>query len=166
MKTRVTHRTIELYRGCDANTLDSRLSEQLVATPGCATTRYLLGCRAFDRGRPASAVRHMMVAHHADADLESAALLVFAGMNAVSRPGVPLLTVLLDTWVEFRRPQFDRYARERRLLTAFAARWEGPPTVSDLTRRLWRLPIQTLRSQIREALALKDAERYPLLLAV
>lgn len=166
MKRRVTNRMIELYRGCPAELLDRRLAEQAAEAPGCAATRYLLGCRALDRGRPASAVRHMMVAHHADPDLESAALLVFAGMNAVSRAGVPMLTVLLDTWVEFRRPQFDRYARERRLLSAFAAEWEGPPSVSDLTRRLWRLPIQVLRSQIREAVAVKDAARYPLLLAV
>ena len=138
---------------------------RLQAMPRCPISRYLLGCYCFDRGRPAPAVRHMMIAHHADPALESAALLVFAGLNWVSRRKVALLPVLLDTWEEFRRPEFDRHREERRLLDAFARPREALNGVSPLARRLWRLPIRTLRAQIREAVLSPTAPQYPLLLA-
>jgi hypothetical protein len=107
----------------------------------------------------------MMIAHHAQPDFESAALLVFAGLNWIGRRGAPLLPVLLDTWEEFRRPQFDRYPQERMLLDAFAEPAVGLERVSPLAQRLWRLPIAALRSQIHEALLSRDAELHPLLTA-
>lgn len=105
-----------------------------------------------------------MVAHHADAALQSAALLVFAGLNLTARRGAALLPVLLDTWEEFRRPQFDRFARERRLLDALA---EPPPseTLPPMARRLWRLPLRTLRAQIRQAVLSGDVAMFPMLSA-
>ena len=128
-------------------------------------TRYLLACHCFDRGRSAAAVRHMMVAHHAEPQFESAALLVFAGLNWVSRRGAVLLPVLLDTWEEFRRPEFDRRPRERTLLDAFARPEPDLHELSPLAPRLWRLPIHTLRAQIRQAALTRDAGLYPLLTA-
>jgi hypothetical protein len=141
------------------------LDRRLEAEPRCPITHYLLGCHGFDRGRPAPAVRHMMIAHHAEPALESAALLVFAGLNWVSRRTVALLPVLLDTWEEFRRPEFDRRRAERRLLDAFARPQDGLNGVSPLARRLWRLPIGTLRAQIRDAVLSPMATQYSLLLA-
>lgn len=144
----------------------SEVMEQRVASePRCAVTRYLLGCVCFDRGRAATAVRHMMVAHHAGPQLQSAALLAFAGLNWMTQRGAKLLPVLLDTWNEFRRPEFDRTRNERRVLDAFAERDPGLDHVSLLARRLWRLPILTLRAQIREVIMSKDAGLYPLLAA-
>ncbi len=108
----------------------------------------------------------MMLAHHAEPQLQSAALLAFAGLNWVSRRGALLLPVLLDTWEEFRRPDFDRYGRERALLDAFAAAPDpGLIHLPPLAGRLWRLPIATLRRQIREAVLSRDAAVYPLLAA-
>lgn len=141
------------------------LNERLRRMPRCAVARYVLACHCFDRGRPATAVRHMMIAHHAEPDFESAALLVFAGLSWVTREGTPLLAVLLDTWEEFRRPEFDRYPRERALLDGLAETLPGISSASALAQRLWRLPIQTLRSQIRQAVASSDMQTYPLLLA-
>lgn len=141
------------------------LSARLDRSPRCAVTRYLLACHCFDRDRPASAVRHMMVAHHCEPEFESAALLVFAGLSLVTREGTPLLRVLLDTWEEFRRPMFDRYPRERVLLDGVAEELPGLSQASRLAQRLWRLPIQTLRAQIRQAVASADVRGYPLLMA-
>lgn len=106
----------------------------------------------------------MMVAHHAEPQLESAGLLVFAGLNWVSRRSSPLLSVLLATWEEFRRPQFDRHRRERLLLDALAEPAEGLERVSELARRLWRVPIATLRRQLRAAVESRDEMRYSVLL--
>ncbi|MFH1747410.1 MAG: hypothetical protein ABIG44_10250 [Planctomycetota bacterium] len=153
------------YTRCPADRLAAQLEQRLLEEPRCPATRYLLACQCFDRGRTALAVRHMMIAHHAEPQFESAALLVFAGLNWIGAHGQDLLPVLLKTWEEFRRPEFDRRPKERILLDAFAERDPGLESVSPLARRLWRLPIQMLRSQIRAAVSSRDAGLYPLLIA-
>lgn len=131
--------------------------------PRCAIARYVAGCYLFDHNRPAQAVRSMMIAHHAEPAYESAALLVFAGLNWIAEPQRPLLDVLLGTWDQFRRPQFSRTAAERRLLDAFAA--PMPATrASELTVRLWRLPLATVRAQLSEAAREDASDAYPRLL--
>ncbi len=156
---------IQLYARHPADRLPALLADRLAADPRCPVTRFLLGCQGFDRGRVATAVRHMMVAHHSAPQLESAALLVFAGLNWLQRRGAPLLPVLLDTWDEFRRPEFDRLPLERRLLDAFAAPDPGLARVGPLAWRLWRLPMRTLRQQLTDALRSRDTVLYPLLTA-
>jgi hypothetical protein len=157
--------TIEAYTACSLTDRLRRLERQLAESPRCPVTRYLLGCQCFDQRQIAVGVRHMMVAHHAEPDLQSAALLVFAGLNWCSRKSAPLLPVLLQTWEEFRRPEFDQYGKERLLLSAFAEPGAGLDLVSQLAQRLWRLPIAALRAQIRDAIASRDAYSYPLLAA-
>ena len=151
--------------GCPTAEFVPWLTQHLETRPRCPIGRYLLGCHCFDRGQRAQAVRHMMIAHHADPALESAALLVFAGLNWVRRRDAALLNVLLDTWEEIRRPGFDRHIHERCLLDALAPPREELSGVSPLARRLWRLPIRTLRAQIREAVLSPETRSYALLLA-
>lgn len=165
MSTRGISQLVRTYARCRPEELVARLRKQLESEPRCPVARYLTACQCFDRGRLAQAVRHMMVAHHAEPQFESAALFVFAGLNWISRRGTPLLPVLLDTWEEFRRPQFDRCRRERALLDAFAEPEPGLDRVAPLARRLWRIPVQVLRTQIREAILSRDAGLYPLLTA-
>lgn len=138
---------------------------RLAAQPRCPVAGYLAACHEFDTGRPATAVRRMMVVHHAEPSLESAALLVFAGLNWSGRREHPLLEVLVSTWEEFRRPEFDRTPREQELLGQFAEAGQGLPQVSPLARRLWRLPLETVRVQLQEVAADQNRGAYPLLLA-
>ena len=163
MGVRSFRRVIATLARCPSEQFASALESRLAEAPRCAATRYLLACHCFERGRSAHAVRHLMVAHHAEPDLQSAALLVFAGLNWISRRGTALLPVLLDTWEEFRRPEFDRLSRERLLLDAFAEPQPGLERISPLAQRLWRLPIRTLRAQIREAVLSGQPGAYPLL---
>jgi len=163
MKRQRLAETVRHYACQPPETLTGLLAERIADDPRCPITRYLLGCQCFDRGNSAIGVRHMMVAHHAEPQLKSAALLAFAGLNWVGRRGEALLPVLLETWEEFRRPEFDRLPRERLLLDSFAEADPGLANVAPLARRLWRLPIQTLRAQIREAVVSRDAGLYPLL---
>ena len=156
---------VAAWSRCPPEELAARLDERLRSTPRCPVTRYLAACQCFDRGRSALAVRHMMVAHHAAPDLQSAALLVFAGLNWISRRGAKFLPVLLDTWEEFRRPEFDRYRDERLLLDAFAEPEPGLQPIGPVALRLWRLPIRTLRAQLREAALSGDTALHPLLTA-
>lgn len=113
--------------------------------------RYLVGCSDLDAGRPANGVRHLMVAYHVLPELQSASLLVFAGLNWISRPGSPLIEVLLDVWAEFRQPDFDRTRVERTLLDVLEAPLENAVVGSALARKLWRLPVSTLRNQLRSS---------------
>jgi hypothetical protein len=165
MNCRRLEKVIQSYVRCPADQFAAQLQARLAADPRCPVTRYLAACQCFDRGRSAPGVRHMMVAHHAEPQFESAALLVFAGLNWIGRRGAALLPVLLDTWEEFRRPEFDRTRQERALLDALAEPDPGLERVSLLARRLWRLPLQTLRAQIRQAIVSRDAGLYPLLTA-
>jgi len=152
-----------LPRGSAAE-LAERLRQRLRCEPACPVAHYLLACHCLDRGRPAQAVRHMMTAHRVEPAFESAALLVFAGLNWLARRRLALLPVLLDTWEEFRRPEFDRTRAERRLLDAFAEPLSGLHSPSLLARRLWRLPLRSLRAQLRAAVASPNvAQRTPLL---
>jgi hypothetical protein len=156
---------VERYAQLPAAQLAALLPAQVAARPRCPVTRYLLACQCLDEGRAAVAVRHLMVAHHAEPRFESAALLVFAGLNWVGQRDASLLPVLLATWDEFRRPQFDRTWPERLLLDAFAEPEPGLGQAPLLARRLWRLPLKTLRDQIREAMPSPAAALYPLLAA-
>ncbi len=151
------------YARTPAEELATALTRRLDAQPRCPIARYLLGCHCFDRGRPATGVQHFMIAHHAEVQLQSAALLAFAGLSWVSRPGAPLLPVLLATWEEFRRPEFDRRPVERALFDTFSAPDPGLDQLPTLARRLWRLPVATLREQIRQAVLSRDAGVYRLL---
>ena len=151
------------YAPQDYERLAEALEQRLAAEPACPVARYLLACWCIDHGQPATAVRHLMTAHHAEPQFQSAALLAFAGLNWVSRRNAPLLPVLLETWEEFRRPAFDQLPRERALLDAFAAPDPGLAQLPSLAGRLWRLPIHVLRGQIRAAVLSRDAGLYPLL---
>lgn len=144
--------------------LAAELEQRLAQAPRCWAARYLRACACFDRGLPAIAARHLMIAQHAQPQLESAALLAFTGLAWAQRESAPLLRVLIDTWTEFRRPEFDRTPTERRLLDAFAEPMDDR-LVSPIGRRLWRLPIRSLRTQIVDALAAGPPEMTGLLLA-
>jgi hypothetical protein len=131
--------------------LSERLAEGLAADPRCPVTRYLLGCQAFDQDRPATGTRHLMIAYHAEPDLQSAALLVFTGLVWGDEPDAPLLTVLERTYELFRRPPFDETPTERLLLDAFPP---GPALRAALPEalcRFSRLPLASLRGQLATA---------------
>lgn len=160
---RQSAKMLQRYAQAAPRELAGLLEERVREEPRCPVTRYLIGCQCFDRNRPATATQHMMVAHRVEPRLQSAALLAFAGLTWSSRPGAPLLPVLLDTWEDFRRPEFDRFTRERRLLDSFAEPDPGLERVAPLAQRLWRLPIPTLRAQLRDAVASRDVTLYPLL---
>src|SRR5262249_52081782 len=82
-----------------------RIERRLRTEPRCPVAHYLAGCAAFDEGKTALGARHMMICHHVDSSLESAALLAFCGLTWSLRGSTPMLRVLLDTWQEFRRPE-------------------------------------------------------------
>lgn len=155
---------IDEIRGRTGEARVEWLDRRLTDTPRCPVARYMRGCLRFDRNRIGLGVRDLMIAFHAEPEFESAALLVFAGLSVGGR-GAPLLPALLSAWEEFRRPEFDRRARERMLLDAFDEPLEGGRRWSPLARRLWRLPILRVRAELRSAADSTAGVPSPLLLA-
>jgi hypothetical protein len=162
MRTALVTQTAKSYAAVTGELRAAAVNTALKDSPRCAVTRFLAGCEAFDAESPAIAVRHMMVAHHSQPQLQAAALLVFAGLSRVQHTDQPLLSTLLETWEEFRRPAFDQTPAEQALLDCFTEPEPMWDNVSSLARRLWRLPIRTLREQIRDVAA--DPEHAPALL--
>lgn len=163
MKTQVLVEQAVALAPLRGTALLQAIGRRLGREPRCPVARYVLGCLALDGSDPGAAARQMMIAYHADARLSSAALLAFTGLAWVSRPGLPLLHVLLETWEEYRRPTIDRTRAERALLDAF--RVAEPAGLRDdvLARRLWRLPIRALRAQLADAVAARSAEVWSIL---
>lgn len=163
MRTRAFSQLVRTFAQQPPAERAASLRKRLQHHAACPVASYLMACHCIDQGRMATGVRHFMVAHHSEPQLQSAAVLVFAGLAWSLRQNEELLPVLLDTWEEFRRPHFDQLPRERLLLDAFDEAEPGLDAVSPLARGLWRLPIKTLRSQIRLVVASGDRARYPLL---
>lgn len=132
-----------------------RLQARIESHAQCPVARYLLGCEEFDAGRPATAVRHWMIAYHASWQLESAAFLVFAGLKLSSPGAPPLLQTLVSTWQEYRRPRWGRYRLERAVFAAFPPpRLRGPKARSHadlpktLEAQLRPIPLQAVRDAL------------------
>ncbi len=126
--------------------LRSRLEQQ----PHCAVSRYLLALRHYERGDWALGVQEFMRALHDCAALESATLLVFSGLRLVDEPG-SLAAALAASWVEFRRPAFDRSLVERTLFDRLEAPRPAALPAGALAARLWRIPLATLRVELSTA---------------
>lgn len=143
---------------------DDRIAERLRQTPRCPVARYVAGCRSFDADRPATAVRHLMIAQHAEPQLESAGLLVFSGLAWISDRSRTLLDTVVRTWIEYRRMPFDRTPRERRLLDALripltgdeAASTTVPAAQIEELERFLRLPIRRLHADLLPSAASKN----------
>lgn len=157
MSARQLQSAVTAYSAGPRGARVARLVE-LVDSDNCPLARYLLGCALFDDRQHAHATQCMMVAHHQEPRLESAALLAFTGLLACERPEDDLLDLALAAWREFHQPEFDRTGLERRLLDAVAAP-ELPAGLSLLGVRLHRLPIDHLRQGLADSVVLR-ADRH------
>lgn len=162
MLTRRWQRAVNEFQSTAAESRVERLSVLLESEPQNAAAHFLLGCSLFDADFPARAAHSMMTAHHQESRLQAAALLTFAGLLSCGRPADSLLSVVLDAWCEFHRPDFDCTPYERRLLDVLAPDEISVAGASTLARRLLRLPIQRLRHELERALKTQDS-RFPLL---
>lgn len=163
MSRRTVSQAATYFAQIPAEERAERLAAAVRDNVDCAVSRYLLGCVSFDSGRPATAVRFLMDAFHIEPAFESASLLVFAGLNCVSKPSFGLLAVLAETWSEFRKPRFDRTRTERALLDAFDVPLP-PGEALPVARLFWRLPIVVLRAELRTVMGSpKTTPLYPIL---
>lgn len=162
MSTRHWQRAIAEFLAVPAGQRTAPLTRLLADDGEAPVTRFLLGCAWLDEGRPASAAQCMMIAHHQEPRLQSAALLAFAGLLWCSRPEDGLLSVVVDAWLEFHQPEFDVTPAERRLLDQCSSPGWAARGASVLAGRLRRLPVERLRRELDQAFVLREERFAPL----
>lgn len=142
---------IEAFRASPAGQRCENLSRLIDSSPDNAFVWYLLACDHLRAGRVALAARAFGLAYHADARLESAALMTFACLKASSQPAEALVPRLIETWHELRRPAIGQRAVEEPLLTCLAATTRDAPRLSSLGRLAWLTASPLVQSQIEQA---------------
>ncbi len=99
---------------------------------------FLLGCEHLRAERIQLAARSFGLAYHADCRIESSALLTFACLKASSRTGSDIISMLISTWHEMKRPDIARRALECSLLDCLARTTRDPPAgLTPLGRLAW-----------------------------
>jgi hypothetical protein len=110
---------------------------------------YLLGCAYLQEGRPRLAARAFGVAHHADWQLESAALLTFACLKAAEGPDSDVIQQAVQTWREMREPDLFHHVPDRIMLTGLAATAPAlPPLLSPLGQLIWLTVSESQRRRV------------------
>lgn len=87
----------------------------------------------------ADAARAFGMAHHADWELESAALLTFTCLKSRDEDGEAFLRHLSTTWIEMRRPALGARAAEQLVLDGLMEDSEVPARLSILGRVAWHI---------------------------
>lgn len=123
--------------------------ESFTSGPDRAAAWFLLGTDLLRAGRMADAARAFGMAHHADWQLESAALLTFTCLKSRDEGGEAFLRHLTTTWIELRRPVPGERAVEQLVLDGLAENGEEPSRLSALGRVAWRVG----PPEVREALS-------------
>ena len=98
---------------------------------------YLSGVQALREGRTRDAVRAFGIAHHADCDLVTAALLTFAGLKASSAPVGDLIQEIVKTWYEMKCPRMRASKADALMLSAMQRTAPPAPAGSELAKFIW-----------------------------
>jgi len=106
-------------------------------SPPNAVAFYLLGCARLRENRPRDAARAFGAAHHADCNLESAAILTFACLKAGVGEPRRFVELLVETWRETAALRRRLTRRDRALLATVAAAECPPMALSDVGRLIW-----------------------------
>ncbi|MEK6644318.1 MAG: hypothetical protein AABZ08_10445 [Planctomycetota bacterium] len=98
---------------------------------------YLTGVQNLRDGHIREAVRAFGIAHHADCDLVTAALLTFAGLKASSVPAGDLIHQIVTTWHEMNRPRLNATKADALMRSAIQRTAPPAPTGSELAGFIW-----------------------------
>ncbi len=113
--------------------------EPFTTGPDRAAAWFLLGADMLRAGKMTDAARAFGMAHHADWELESAALLTFACLKSRDDGGEVFLQHLSTTWIEMRQPGLGTRAAERLVLDGLAEDGEEPKRLTALGQIAWRV---------------------------
>jgi hypothetical protein len=124
---------------------------------------YLCGCVYLSDCRARQAARAFGMAHHADTNLETAALLTFACLKASDGEDTDLIEQITSTWHEMKEPDILRRQEDRLLLDCLeATSGKVPASLSPLGRMTWLVAGRVLRDRLERLVAGSDARWAPL----
>jgi hypothetical protein len=124
---------------------------------------YLCGCACLSQYRCKQAARAFGMAHHADSNLETAALLAFACLKASDGEASDLIEQITMTWDEMKRPDVLRWRDDRMVLDCLAATSGPVPcALSPLGRLTWLAVGPALRERLERLVASADERWAPL----
>lgn len=116
-----------------------------------AATWYLAGVQALRAGRVREAARAFGIAHHADFELVSAALLTFAGLKASSGGEGDVVQLIAATWREMKRPALGETHVDGQMLGAITQTAPtGPRNGSALAALIWGVSNEADRRRLQE----------------
>jgi len=124
---------------------------------------YLCGCACLTDYRTKQAARAFGMAHHADSNLETAALLTFACLKASDGEDSDLIEQITTTWHEMKRPDVLQRPEDRLMLDCLeAGSGAAPGTLSPLGRMTWLAAGPALRERVERLVAGDDSRWAPL----
>jgi hypothetical protein len=124
---------------------------------------YLCGCACLQEYRAKQAARAFGMAHHADSNLETAALLTFACLKAADGQDSDLVEQITTTWQEMKNPDILHRQQDRLLLDCLEATCgQAPASLSPLGRLAWLVVGPVLRDRIERLVTGDDACWAPL----
>ncbi|MFQ5423811.1 MAG: hypothetical protein ACE5F9_07505 [Phycisphaerae bacterium] len=117
-----------------------------------AVAWYLVACGRLREQRTPEAARAFGIAHHADCNLESAALLTFACLKAASRGPGAIVEQIAVTWDELGRPAIGDHREDRLVLECLASTTRDIPQLSPIGRLAWLVVAPPEQCAIEQAL--------------
>ncbi len=99
---------------------------------------YLIGCAHLRLSHPKQAARAFGIAHHADCNLETAALLTFACLKARDGEDSDIIEQINDTWHEMNEPNIFHRKEDRRILACLGETSKTtPPGLAPPEQLAW-----------------------------
>jgi hypothetical protein len=111
---------------------------------------YMIGCIHLGEFRTKKAARAFGIAHHADCNLETAALLTFACLKAAEGPDSDIVEQIITTWSEMGKPDVLRRRQDRRLLDCLESTTPQAPALPPLGRLAWLVVGPGLRPKVQQ----------------
>lgn len=110
---------------------------------------YLIGCAHLHEYRTKQAARAFGIAHHADCNLETAALLAFACLKAADGKDSDIVEQIITTWREMKQPDVLRQKQDRLLLACLESTTGKMPDLPPLGRLAWLVVGPALRPRVQ-----------------
>ncbi len=140
-------RAIGLWRATAPADRLAAMQALLAAEGASGPAWYLCGCAALREYRCKEAARAFGMAHHADCNLETAALLTFACLKASEGETSDILEQIVITWREMNQPDVLRTGADRLMLECLSED-DPPERLSPLTRLAWSVVGPALRTRL------------------
>jgi hypothetical protein len=122
---------------------------------------YLIGCAHLRQYRTKQAARAFGIAHHADCNLETAALLTFACLKAPDGEDSDVVEQIITTWHEMKKPDLLRRKQDQRLMACLQATIDQAPSLSPLGRLAWLVVGPVLRPKVQQLLSSSSPTQSP-----